>query len=202
MDTNQDTYNPRAPEQRYDPEGIDERAQTVLSRPEESDGPRPGAFHAARLGKMAVLFSVMVVVGGFAAVVMNQTATTGTRASIDNLYGPETISAEERTATETITEYPTGYKGRPIPATIVEDGTRKYLALPEAERKAYIINRIVLYYVYDDVIKTNNIPYTKPVEEISFELIEQQLPEMRTILKGEYPDPDIFTRQYLDRFEY
>jgi len=189
----------RHPEKRYDPEGIDDR--TLSLEPDRHETPpREGTSHAAKLASLSILFSLVFVIGSIAYIVNNRQQTQ-TRASIDNLYGPSTVSQDDKALTSTITLYPKRYKGRPIPANLVTEANRTYVAISEEERQAYIINRIILYYVYTDVLSMNNIPYTRAAAPLTFEGIEQSLPELSQTMKREYPQPEIFVREYLDRFE-
>ena len=191
----------RQKETRYTPADTDDRILTL--QPERHEKPaREGTTHAAKLASLSILFSLMVVIGSLAYIVNNRQQARSTRASVDNLYGPASLSAEEKALTMGMSEYPKTYKGRAIPENIVAEGNRKYLALPEAERKAYIMNRIVLYYIYDDVLTTNNIAHSKAVVPLTFESIEAVTPELSSTMKREYPQPDVFVNQYLDRFGF
>lgn len=190
----------RGHEQRYDPQIPDERSMSLEPTIKEKP-PREGSGHTAKLASLSILFAIMVVFGSV-AYVSNNRQTSSTRASSENLYGPSTISAEEKSLTSSVTEYPKTYKGRPIPDNIMLEGTQKYIAISEAERKAYIINRIVLYYIYDDVLSTNSIAHTKVNPPITFENLEAAVPSLTATIKSQYPQPDIFVTQYLSRFSF
>ncbi len=190
----------RHPEKRYDPAGIDERTLS-LEPDRHEDPPREGTRHAAKLASLSILFSLVFVIGSLAFIVNNRQQVQ-TRASVDNLYGPSTISEQDKELTASVIDYPKRYKGRPIPENLVEEGNKKYLAIGEEERKDYIINRIVLYYIYTDVLSTNNIAFTRAPSPVTFEGIEQNLPELSQIMKREYPQPEVFVQAYLERFEY
>ncbi len=190
----------RHPERRYNPAGTDERILS-LEPDRHEDPPREGASHAAKLASLSILFSLVFVIGSI-AFILNTRQSVQTRASIGTLYGPSTISEEDKALTTTVIEYPKRYKGRPIPENIVDEANTKYVATAEEERKAYIINRIVLYYIYTDVLSTNNIAFSRAPVPLTFEGIEQSLPELSQIMNREYPQPEIFVQGYLDRLEY
>lgn len=190
-------------EVRYDPTGSDGRIMSVQENGTEGK-PRQGMGHAAKLASLSIVFSLMVVIGSFAVVISNRQATTSTRASTDNLYGPASISSEEKQLTASVAEYPKRYKGRPIPETIYSEAEQSYVAIPVEERKPYIINRIVLYYIYDDVLTTNNIDHAKAPVPVTFAAIEQTVPQLISTMKQEYPQPELFVSEYLEagRFEF
>lgn len=127
---NNDFTDGRQQEMRYDPAANDDRGLSLQPERHEKP-PREGSTHAAKLASLSILFSLVIVIGSLAYIVNTRQQTTGTRASVDNLYGPSSISAEDKTLTSTVTEYPTKYKDRAIPANLVTEGSQKYLAIPE-----------------------------------------------------------------------
>ena len=191
----------RGQEQRYNPETPDSRAMALEPTIKEKP-PREGSTHAAKLASLSILFAIMVVFGSIAVVSNNKPKTSSTRASSENLYGPASVSADEKALTASVSEYPKTYKGRAIPEGITAEASKKYLAVPDTERKAYIINRLVLYYIYDDVLTTNSIAHTKLTPPITFDAIEASVPELSAIMKQQYPQPDVFVTQYLSRFTF
>ena len=148
------------------------------------------------------MFSLVFVIGSLAYIVNNRSQTTRTQASVQDLYGPQSVASEEKALTTSITDFPLKYKDRPIPENIVIEGNQKYIALPEVERKAYIINRVVLYYIYSDVLTMNNIPFNRPSLPLTFEGVEQTMPEISATMNREYPQPELFVNEYLSRFSY
>lgn len=192
----------RQKEVRYDPVASDDR--TLSLEPERDEKPpREGSTHVAKLASLTGLFALMLVVGGLTFVVNNRSQTTGTRASIEVPSGPAAISAEDKALTTSVTEYPVKYKDRPIPANLMSEGNSKYISIAEEERKAYVINRIVLFYIYSDVLSTNNVSFTRPSQPLTFTGIEQSMIELSATMKREYPEQyQIFVTEYLSRFGY
>lgn len=191
----------RGQESRYNPETPDSRAMSLEPDIKEKP-PREGSTHAAKLASLSILFAIMVVFGSIAVVSNNKPQTSSTRASSENLYGPGSISAQDKALTNAVTDYPKTYKGRPIPENLVTEAEKKYIAVPLNDRKAYIINRIVLYYIFDDVLTTNSIAHAKITPPVTFDSIEATVPELTATMKQQYPQPDIFVTQYLSRFTY
>lgn len=191
----------RSQEQRYDPQVPDSRSTSLEPVVKDMPPPREGSKHTAKLASLSILFAIMVVFGSV-AYVSNNRQTSSTRASSENLFGPASISSEEKALTSSVTEFPKTYKGRAIPESLFTEGNQKYIAIPAVERKAYIINRIVLYYIYDDVLTTNSIAHTKITPPVTFDGIEAAVPSLAATMKQQYPQSDIFVTQYLSRFAF
>jgi hypothetical protein len=201
MNNNYFDKNGRIQEVRYDPVPTDERSLSL--EPERREKPaREGTTHAAKLASLSILFALVFVIGSVAYIVNNRSQTAQTQASILDLYGPQKVAEDEKLLTAGVAEYPLRYKGRPIPKNLVSEGNKKYSTLPKAERKVYIINRIVLYYIYSDVLSMNNIQYNRPSLPLTFDGIEQTMPEIVSTMKREYPQPELFVNEYLSRFSY
>ncbi|MCX7996497.1 MAG: hypothetical protein N2691_01910 [Patescibacteria group bacterium] len=184
---------------RYDPAGSDYRGETMH---DSTNRPRQGSSHAAKLASLSIVFSLMVVIGSAALVVNNRANTTATRASSENLGGPASISEADKSLTSQVTDFPVKYRSRVIPPNLVDEANLKYVSVPEKSRREYIINRIVLYYIYDDVLTTNNVQFQGAPQPLTFEGIESALPGMSAIMQSEYPQPELFVQEYLSRFEF
>ena len=176
----------REPEKRYDPVGEDRRAMSM--QPDRtSPAPRQGLFHAPKIGQIVAIMGMVIFVASFTAFTLTGSTGSSARASIDGL-GPSSISADEQQLTASVTEYPVAFNGTAIPQTLIEQGQRAYLAENAARSKAYIINRIVLYYITDEYLTKYDSNYISSKDSITFEGIENELPAMLGKLRSEYPE--------------
>lgn len=176
----------REPERRYDPVDDDNRAVTMIPE-RESQPPRQGMFHAQKIGQLTLVLGMVIFVASFGAFSLNNRATTNTQASVSGL-GPESLSVEERGITGSISEYPIAYNGKEIPRDIIQQGERRYLSIRSTDRKAYVINRVVLFYIIDEYLTKYDSRYIGIQGELTFEAIENNLPAMMSKVKSEYPD--------------
>ncbi len=140
----------RTPEQRYSPEPLDPRIDAATPA-RDIEMPREGDTHVKKFGQLAVLFSVMVFVFGFSFYTFNNQFTGNTRASITT--GPDTLDPKEAAYTQSIEQYPVSYRDNQIPARLITEAELLYNTTPSVQRKQYIINRIVLYYIYSDMVR-------------------------------------------------
>lgn len=199
MNNSQIPEDGRIPEVRYDPSNRDYRKSFEYDSANSQQ--RQGLSHAAKLASLSVVFSFMVVIGSLAIVINNRTQSVNTRADT-TLEKLPTIAKEELVLTGQITQFPLRYKGRTIPKELYEQANIKYINFPDDERRAYIINRVVLYYIYDDILSTNNVPFQRASHPLTFEGLEAALPGMSAIMKAEYPQPELFVQENIDLFEF
>ena len=79
---------------------------------------------------------------------------------------------------------PTRYKDTPIPQSVYDQGFGKYRNANNQKVREYVLNRVERYYIYKEIIKSNNLDYRRN-EEFGFDGMEKEVPEMEKAIKSQ-----------------
>jgi len=134
-----------------------------------------------RFANILLIVGIITFVSSLAFAITRTPETTGSQASTDTLDPSGLADMPVSTAflTRSIEDFPRTYNGITISSALYADANRKLFTVLEDKKKKYIINRVSLYYVMRDVLKTNGIVFTDTGESPTFDQIETALPGMK-----------------------
>ncbi|MCX7996494.1 MAG: hypothetical protein N2691_01895 [Patescibacteria group bacterium] len=134
------------------------------------------------LSNLVIVLGIVSLIGSLAYAITGRQNTTATRAATDPLVAAsvQQVPLSTLELTRGFSTIPVSYKGTPIPSNLAEEGRKLYPDMSEDQRTAYIINRIVLYYLLKDVLDENGIEYRKIEGDVTFAAIENSLPNMKS----------------------
>lgn len=178
---------------RYTPIADDPRIEAMPDT-RTSEEPKEGFFHVKKLSQYGLLFSALVLMFGLGLYFYGTQFATGSRA--DTEFGPSTVSASELALTQGLSEYPSSYRGNLIPESFVIEAELLHNDVqPESRLQAYVINRIVIYYVlYEELNGTLIIPE-------NYRELESRVPELIAQAEREGIVWQVLVEERLSEFE-
>jgi hypothetical protein len=120
--------------------------------------------------------------------------TTNTRASeeptpiagIENSLSAEATLIVQDSPFKDISQYPTSYRDTPIPASLFDQGKEKYAFVEDKDKlQTYLIDRVLKYYIYQDVLRENDLLEETPQENISYTSMEGLVESYEDLVKSE-----------------
>lgn len=150
-----------------------------------------GSRVSSNIPNILLVIGVVAFVGAFTFSINQTQTSTNTRASAANGPKPskEMYIANISSPLKTISQYPKSYNGTEIPQSIYSEGEKKYNQLADKQLvKTYIIDQVGKYYVYMHLLGEKNLLTETPVQNPTFDLIEQKVPELEEIARKELVD--------------
>lgn len=193
----------RAPQDNGKPEQPQVATVYSNSEPHQRKGvPHGRGFHIPRSVTIIGIVVMVMIVGVFAFFTFtSERATVSTRAGTDTLYALDTIPNDEKALTHSISEIPTSYRGIDISVRLLDEAIVRYPQLSRDEISQYAANRIIVYFIYQQILTDNGLQKAV-VPPVRFGSLEESIPILRNEIESEDTSLLNTTEKYLDGFTY
>lgn len=114
--------------------------------------------------------------------------STKSRAS-ESKPSPKVVTALNNPVLKTVKDYPQKYNEETIPKELYYD-IKQHYAVNTTGRKNYVIDKIVRFYIYRDVLKENELTYPESKKETPFAKMIEDVSSMEKVLKNEVINKD------------